>query len=241
MAQLKKSTQFKGVEGPLVTIVMDGVGIAPENEGNAVYLASTPTLEKLMKDYPTVALKAHGTAVGLPSDDDMGNSEVGHNALGSGQVFAQGAKLVSQSIESGDHRVPAELGQESQASSCLRKGTPLASRVAQGVSGPSSSCVWNPRVFADDARGWQCPFVLCLPPQCCLRKGVRVYTHFVSSHPTDTGIIVPTLGDVGSWRNVANRAWTWPGVSEATSASSLNYLLKRCDVRVGQPCVHMMK
>ena len=41
-----------------------------------------------------------------------------------------------------------ELGQESQASSCLRKGTPLASRVNQGVSGPSSSCAWNPRVFA---------------------------------------------------------------------------------------------
>ena len=44
-------------------------------------------------------------------------------------------------------------------------------RVAQGVSGPSSSCVWNPRVFADDARGWQCPFVLCLHPQGCLRPG----------------------------------------------------------------------
>ena len=72
-----------------------------------------------------------------------------------------------------DRRVPAELGQESQASSCLRKGTPLASRVAQGVSGPSSSGVWNPRVFADDARGWQCPFVLCLHPQGCLRRGVR--------------------------------------------------------------------
>ena len=53
----------------------------------------------------------------------------------------------------------------------VRKGTPLASRVAQGVSGPPSSCVWNPRVFADDARGWQCPFVLCLPPQGCLRRG----------------------------------------------------------------------
>ncbi|MBE6673289.1 MAG: 2,3-bisphosphoglycerate-independent phosphoglycerate mutase, partial [Ruminococcaceae bacterium] len=53
------------------------------------------------KNYPTVAIKAHGTAVGLPGDDDMGNSEVGHNALGAGQVFAQGAKLVSQSIESG--------------------------------------------------------------------------------------------------------------------------------------------
>ena len=101
MAQLKKSNSFKGVEGPLVTIVMDGVGIAPENEGNAVYLASTPTLDSLMKNYPMVALKAHGTAVGLPSDDDMGNSEVGHNALGAGQVFAQGAKLVSNSIESG--------------------------------------------------------------------------------------------------------------------------------------------
>ena len=77
------------------------------------------------------------------------------------------------SVSDSDRRVPAELGQESQASSCLRKGTPLASRVAQGVSGPSSSCVWNPRVFADDARGWQCPFVLCLHPQGCLRRGVR--------------------------------------------------------------------
>ena len=47
------------------------------------------------------------------------------------------------------------MGQESQASSCLSNGTLLASRVVQGVSGPSSSCVWNPRVFADDARGWQ--------------------------------------------------------------------------------------
>jgi len=86
---------------PVLTVVMDGVGIAPAGEANAVALARTPNLDKLMKNYPMVSLKAHGTAVGLPSDDDMGNSEVGHNALGSGQVFAQGAKLVSQSIESG--------------------------------------------------------------------------------------------------------------------------------------------
>ena len=85
---------------PVLTIVMDGVGIAPANEANAVALARTPNLDRIMKEYPVVNLKAHGTAVGLPSDDDMGNSEVGHNALGSGQVFAQGAKLVSQSIES---------------------------------------------------------------------------------------------------------------------------------------------
>ena len=76
------------------------------------------------------------------------------------------------SVLDSDRRVPAELGQESQASSCLRMGTPLASRVVQGVSGPSSSCVWNPRVFADDAQGWQCPFLLCLHPQGCLRRGV---------------------------------------------------------------------
>ena len=101
MAQLKKSEKFAGVKGPLLTIVMDGVGIAPDNGANAVAAAHTPTLDMLIKNYPTLAIKAHGTAVGLPGDDDMGNSEVGHNALGSGQVFAQGAKLVSQSIESG--------------------------------------------------------------------------------------------------------------------------------------------
>jgi len=100
MKTLEKLKDFGGVR-PVVTIVMDGVGIAPDTGANAVRLARTPNLDRLMADYPMVPLKAHGTAVGLPSDDDMGNSEVGHNALGSGQVFAQGAKLVSASIESG--------------------------------------------------------------------------------------------------------------------------------------------
>ena len=99
--ELKKSANGINVKGPVLTIVMDGVGLAKDNEGNAVKRAYTPTLDMLMSKYPTLTLKAHGTAVGLPSDDDMGNSEVGHNALGSGQVFAQGAKLVSNSIESG--------------------------------------------------------------------------------------------------------------------------------------------
>ncbi len=97
---LKRSDLFEGVRGPVLTVVMDGVGLAPDTVSNAVSQAYTPTLDMLMSKYPTVKLKAHGTAVGLPSDDDMGNSEVGHNALGSGQVFAQGAKLVSNSIES---------------------------------------------------------------------------------------------------------------------------------------------
>ena len=98
---LEKLNQFHGVKGPVLTIVMDGVGLAPDTVSNAVKGAYTPNLDALMANYPVVSLKAHGTAVGLPSDDDMGNSEVGHNALGAGQVFAQGAKLVSNSIESG--------------------------------------------------------------------------------------------------------------------------------------------
>ena len=99
--KLTKLPGFQGIEGPVLTIVMDGIGVAPANAANAVNAAYTPTLDMLAAKYPHVNLKAHGTAVGLPSDDDMGNSEVGHNALGAGQVFAQGAKLVSQSIESG--------------------------------------------------------------------------------------------------------------------------------------------
>ena len=98
---LKKSEKFTGVKGPVVTIVMDGVGISKCDEADAVKRADTPTLDMLMAKYPTLKIKAHGTAVGLPTDDDMGNSEVGHNALGSGQVFSQGAKLVCESIENG--------------------------------------------------------------------------------------------------------------------------------------------
>lgn len=84
-------------------IVMDGVGISPEGKeaGDAVKAANTPVLDALREEYPWIALRAHGTAVGLPSDEDMGNSEVGHNALGCGQIYAQGAKLVNESIAEG--------------------------------------------------------------------------------------------------------------------------------------------
>ena len=71
MAKLEKLNGFGGAQGPVVTIVMDGIGIAPATEGNAVANATTPTLDMLMEKYPCVALRAHGTAVGLPSDDDM--------------------------------------------------------------------------------------------------------------------------------------------------------------------------
>jgi len=99
---LKKHPKFEGVEGPVVVIVMDGIGLNADSTGNAFTNAYTPVLDKLFKTRPNLALKAHGKAVGMPSDDDMGNSEVGHNALGSGQVYDQGAALVNEAIESGE-------------------------------------------------------------------------------------------------------------------------------------------
>ena len=88
---------------PVVLVVMDGVGKTDKDlgGGNMVLHAHTPTLDEMMRIFPNNTIQAHGTAVGLPSDDDMGNSEVGHNALGCGQIYAQGAKLVNESIESG--------------------------------------------------------------------------------------------------------------------------------------------
>ena len=89
------------MEKPIVLVIMDGVGKGDGGSGDAVAVAKTPTLDHLLATCPHTYLKAHGTAVGLPSDEDMGNSEVGHNALGCGQVYSQGAKLVGESIESG--------------------------------------------------------------------------------------------------------------------------------------------
>ena len=89
------------MEKPIVLVIMDGVGKGDGGSGDAVKQAKTPTLDRLLATCPNTYLKAHGTAVGLPSDEDMGNSEVGHNALGCGQVYSQGAKLVGESIENG--------------------------------------------------------------------------------------------------------------------------------------------
>ncbi len=96
-------TAFHGQRrGPIVVVVMDGVGVGPDYAGNAVNAAKKPVLDQLMKDYQHLTLRAHGTAVGMPSDADMGNSEVGHNALGAGRVFDQGAKLVREALANGD-------------------------------------------------------------------------------------------------------------------------------------------
>lgn len=98
---LEKNAKWKGRKGPVVLVIMDGVGYGKYEEGDAVAQAHMEALADFRKNWPTTKLKAHGTAVGLPSDEDMGNSEVGHNAIGCGRVFSQGAKLVSNSLETG--------------------------------------------------------------------------------------------------------------------------------------------
>lgn len=86
---------------PHLLLILDGVGLAPPDAANAVHLAHTPVLDALFATRPWVALAAHGLAVGMPSDADMGNSEVGHNAMGAGRVFDQGAKLVEGALATG--------------------------------------------------------------------------------------------------------------------------------------------
>ncbi len=98
---LQKFPAFEGVKGPVVVVVMDGYGIPKHDVGSAIDAARKPTLDRLFAEYPNIRLRAHGTAVGMPSDDDMGNSEVGHNAIGAGQVYAQGAALVANAIAEG--------------------------------------------------------------------------------------------------------------------------------------------
>ena len=101
MEALKKNPAWKGRKGPVVLVIMDGVGYGKYKEGDAVADSKMYNLTDIKAKSPNTKLKAHGTAVGLPSDDDMGNSEVGHNAMGCGRVFDQGASLVSKSIETG--------------------------------------------------------------------------------------------------------------------------------------------
>ena len=100
MKPLQKMKNFSGPQGPVVLAILDGVGIGSCKEGDIVSRANTPTLDWLSQNALSTQLKAHGEAVGMPSDSDMGNSEIGHNAIGCGRGFAQGAKLVNESIKS---------------------------------------------------------------------------------------------------------------------------------------------
>ena len=88
-------------KGPVVLVVMDGVGLRDETKGNAVKMAHLETLNHLMEKYPTAKLGAAGEYVGVPKDD-MGNSEVGHNAMGAGEIVLQRSAAVENDVNTGE-------------------------------------------------------------------------------------------------------------------------------------------
>ncbi|GEO26555.1 2,3-bisphosphoglycerate-independent phosphoglycerate mutase [Alicyclobacillus acidoterrestris] len=87
--------------GPVALIILDGFGLNPEREGNAVALANTPTLDKLWATYPHTTLLASGEAVGLP-EGQFGNSEVGHSNIGAGRILYQELTKINKAIREGD-------------------------------------------------------------------------------------------------------------------------------------------
>ncbi len=98
---LERLISFHARPGPVLLVIADGVGLAEPSEANALSLAQTPNIDRLLASPMSTKLNAHGEWVGLPSNSDMGNSEVGHNTLGGGRIFDQGAKLVESALHSG--------------------------------------------------------------------------------------------------------------------------------------------
>ena len=86
---------------PYAIIIMDGYGLAPDGEGNAVYLNGSKNVKNLIKTYPSATLGASGMSVGLP-DGQMGNSEVGHLNMGAGRIVYQDLTKITKSIQDGD-------------------------------------------------------------------------------------------------------------------------------------------
>jgi len=125
---LKKMKGYTPPAGPLLLIIADGVGVyrgtADGYPGNAFELARPQQMLRLIEgEKLSMSIKAHGTAVGMPSDEDQGNSEVGHNAIGAGRVFAQGARLVEQALESG--RLFEDAGWKKVIDNAQRNTTPV--------------------------------------------------------------------------------------------------------------------
>lgn len=85
---------------PLVLAVLDGWGVAPANDGNAIYLAKTPHIDHFIAEYPAMTLSASGNEVGL-NFGEMGNSEVGHLNIGAGRVYYQTLPRINKEVSDG--------------------------------------------------------------------------------------------------------------------------------------------
>ncbi len=111
------------MKGKLITlIILDGFGINPKVEGNAIKAAHKPNIDRLMAQYPNTAIHTSGMAVGLPTGQ-MGNSEVGHTNIGAGRIVYQELTRITKSIEDGDFFEKKEFLQA--VDNCKKNGTKL--------------------------------------------------------------------------------------------------------------------
>ena len=91
----------KTLKAPTVLVVIDGFGVAPDGEGNAIKRANTPNFDRFVRTYPAMTLRASGEEVGL-SWGEMGNSEVGHLAIGAGRVYYQMFPRINRAMAAGE-------------------------------------------------------------------------------------------------------------------------------------------
>ncbi len=116
---------------PVILIIMDGFGVNPSKQNNAVYEAPTPSLDRYFSRYSHTLLNASGAAVGLP-DGQMGNSEVGHLTLGAGEIIRQDMVRISDSIASGEFYENTELKRVLQKARSASRPLHLIGLVSEG-------------------------------------------------------------------------------------------------------------
>ena len=123
MKSLKSLQQNFSDRGPLIHVVLDGWGVGAPDETNAIHQAALPIMDRLRQNFPYTQLWTHGKYVGLPSENDLGGSEVGHMTMGAGIIKQQGPTLIRKLIQSGDFfKIPAL---SKIIKNCLNHDTPL--------------------------------------------------------------------------------------------------------------------
>ena len=123
MKSLKSLQQNFSGRGPLIHVVLDGWGVGAPDETNAIHQAALPVMDRLRQNFPYTQLWTHGKYVGLPSENDLGGSEVGHMTMGAGIIKQQGPTLIRKLIQSGDFfKIPAL---SKIIKNCLNHDTPL--------------------------------------------------------------------------------------------------------------------
>ena len=122
MSSAQLAEKFRG-RRPLIHIVLDGWGLGPPGDYNAIAQANTPVMDYLLKNFPHTKLMAHGIHVGLPGEKDLGGSEVGHMTMGAGMILEQGPTYIKQLIDSGEFQKSPVL--QKLFRHCLQHQSPL--------------------------------------------------------------------------------------------------------------------